>query len=76
MANYSFSGLQTFAFKSLRLRQGNDFVVQNSCFNTPDAAICLAVIKNMDSSIRYWLIVCKTINYRMMTLQEQKGGIK
>ena len=28
MANYSFSGLQTFAFKSLRLRQGNIIFVQ------------------------------------------------
>ena len=28
MANYSFSGLQTFAFKSLRLRQGIIIFVQ------------------------------------------------
>ena len=76
MANYSFSGLQTFAFKSLRLRQGNDFVVQNSGFNTPDTVICLAVDKNMVSSICFWLKVCRTIDNRMMTSQEQKGGLK
>ena len=76
MANYSFSGHESFACKSLWLKKGYDFVMQKRDFNAPDAAICLAVIKNMDSSIRYWLIVCRTINYRMMTLQEQKGGIK
>ncbi len=58
MANYSFSGHESFACKSLWLKKGYDFVMQKRDFNAPDAAICLAVIKNMDSSIRYWLKVC------------------
>lgn len=58
MANYSFSGHESFACKSLWLKKGYDFVVQKCNFNAPDAVIYLGVGKNMVSSIRYWLKVC------------------
>lgn len=58
MANYSFSGHESFACKSLWLKRGYDFVVQERGFNAPDAVIYLGVGKNMVSSIRYWLKVC------------------
>lgn len=58
MANYSFSGHESFACKSLWLKKGYDFVVQERDFNAPDAVIHLGVGKNMVSSIRYWLKVC------------------
>ena len=58
MVKYSFSGHESFACKSLWLKKGYDFVVQNRDFNAPDAVIYLGVGKNMVSSIRYWLKVC------------------
>lgn len=58
MANYSFSGHESFACKSLWLKKGYDFVVRERDFNAPDAVIHLGVGKNMVSSIRYWLKVC------------------
>mgnify|MGYP002624459043 FL=1 len=58
MANYCFSGHESFACKSLWLKKGYDFVVQKRDFNAPDAVIHLGVGKNMVSSIRYWLKVC------------------
>ena len=58
MANYSFSGHESFACKSLWLKKGYDFVVQERDFNAPDAVIHLGVGKNMVTSIRYWLKVC------------------
>lgn len=59
MVKYSFSGHESFACKSLWLKKGYDFVVQNRDFNAPDAVIYLGVGRNMVSSIRYWLKVCK-----------------
>ena len=58
MANYSFSGHESFACKSLWLKKGYDFVMQKRDFNAPDAVIHLGVGKNMVTSIRYWLKVC------------------
>ena len=58
MAKYCFSGHESFACKSLWLKKGYDFIVQNRDFNAPDAVIYLGVGKNMVSSIRYWLKVC------------------
>ena len=58
MTKYCFSGHESFACKSLWLKKGYDFVVQNRDFNAPDAVIYLGVGKNMVSSIRYWLKVC------------------
>lgn len=58
MANYSFSGHESFACKSLWLKKGYDFVVQERDFDAPDAVIHLDVGKNKVSSIRYWLKVC------------------
>lgn len=59
MAKYCFSGHESFSCKSLWLKKGYDFIVQNRDFNAPDAVIHLGVGKNMVSSIRYWLKVCK-----------------
>lgn len=58
MNSYSFSGHESFSCKSLWLKKGYDFVVQERDFNAPDAVIYLGVGKNMVSSIRYWLKVC------------------
>lgn len=46
MVKYSFSGHESFACKSLWLKKGYDFVVQNRDFNAPDAAIYLHVGNN------------------------------
>lgn len=59
MAKYCFSGHESFACKSLWLKKGYDFVMQERDFNAPDAVVYLGVGKNMVSSIRYWLKVCK-----------------
>ena len=58
MANYSFSGHESFACKSLWLKKGYDFIVQERDFNAPGAVIHHGIGKNMVSSIRYWLKVC------------------
>lgn len=62
MNSYSFSGHESFSCKSLWLKKGYDFVVQERDFNAPDAVIYLGVGKNMVSSIRYWLKVCNIYN--------------
>lgn len=62
MANYSFSGHESFACKSLWLKKGYDFIVHEHDFNAPEAVIHLGVGKNMVSSIRYWLKVCNIYN--------------
>lgn len=45
MANYSFSGHESFACKSLWLKKGYDFVVQEREFNATDAAYMLELKK-------------------------------
>lgn len=55
MARYSFSGHDSFYCKSLWLKKGYDFLIQEYSFNAPDAVAELGVGKNMVSSIRYWL---------------------
>ncbi|MEY4905225.1 MAG: hypothetical protein RLZZ292_3040 [Bacteroidota bacterium] len=50
-----FSGHDTFACRSLWLKKGFDFVLNNGSFNSPDAVVTLGVGKNMVSSIRYWM---------------------
>ena len=54
---YLFSGHESFSCKSLWLKKGYDFLVNNHYFNNPDAVIELGVGKNMVASIRYWLRV-------------------
>ena len=79
MVTYSFSGHESFACKSLWLKKGYDFVVQERDFNSPDAVIYLGVGKNMVSSIRYWLKVCGIYDNGKITrlghyLFEDKNG--
>ena len=57
MNKYVFSGHESFPCKTLWLKKGYDFVVQEKNFNNPDAVIDLGVGKNMVASIRYWLRV-------------------
>lgn len=52
---YSFSGHESFICKSLWLKKGYDFIVENHNFNDADSVINLGVGKNMVTSIRYWL---------------------
>jgi len=52
---YSFSGHESFPCKSLWLKKGFDFVVNEYNFNSPEAVIHLGVGKNMVGAIRYWL---------------------
>lgn len=54
---YVFSGHESFPCKTLWLKKGYDFVVNQNNFNNADAVIKLGVGKNMVSSIRYWLRV-------------------
>ena len=56
---YIYSGHESFPCKSLWLKKGYDFVVQDKNFSNPDAVIDLGVGKNMVASIRYWLRVFK-----------------
>ncbi len=56
---YIFSGHESFPCKSLWLKKGYDFVVQEKNFSNPDAVIDLGVGKNMVASIHYWLRVFK-----------------
>lgn len=52
---YSFSGHESFHCKSLWLKKGYDFLIQNGSFNDSDSVMTLGVGKNMVSSIRFWL---------------------
>lgn len=52
---YIFSGHESFFCRSLWLKKGYDFVVDNGDFNDPKAVVTLGVGKNMVASIRYWL---------------------
>lgn len=52
---YSFSGHESFICKSLWIKKGYDFIIDNHNFNDADAVIYLGVGKNMVSSIRYWM---------------------
>lgn len=52
---YVFSGHESFTCKSLWLKKGYDFLVNEYKFNDADAVVKLGVGKNMVSSIRYWL---------------------
>ena len=54
---YTFSGHESFPCKSLWLKKGYDFVIQEKDFNSPNAVVDLGVGKNMVSSIKYWLKV-------------------
>ena len=54
---YVFSGHESFPCKTLWLKKGYDFIVNQNNFNNADAVIKLGVGKNMVSSIRYWLRV-------------------
>lgn len=52
---YCFSGHETFPCKSMWLKKGYDYSVNNNKFTDPDAVIKLGVGKNMVQSIRFWL---------------------
>ena len=54
---YSFSGHESFPCKTLWLKKGYDFVVQEKDFNRPEAVVHLGVGKNMVAAIRFWLRV-------------------
>lgn len=52
---HTFSGHESFTCKSLWLKKGYDFIIDNGNFNAADAVVRLGVGKNMVASIRYWL---------------------
>ncbi len=52
---FSFSGHESFQCRSLWLKKGYDFIVQNNSFSDEDAIVKLGVGKNMVASIRYWM---------------------
>ena len=54
---YTFSGHESFTCKTLWLKKGYDFIINERNFNSADAVVCLGVGKNMVASIRYWLRV-------------------
>jgi len=51
----TFSGHDTFSCRTLWLKKGYDFVINNGSFNSPESVIVLGVGKNMVTSIRYWM---------------------
>lgn len=55
MANYTFSGHETFYCRHYWLKKGYDFLKKDNNFNDVDAVTKLGVGKNMVSSIRFWL---------------------
>lgn len=52
---YSFSGHESFPCKSMWLKKGYDYLVNDNMFTDPDAVVKLGVGKNMVQSIRFWL---------------------
>jgi hypothetical protein len=55
IAKPTFSGHETFPCRTLWLKKGYDFVLNEGSFNSPDAVVLLGVGKNMVSAIRYWM---------------------
>ena len=55
LSRYSFSGHESFQCKSLWLKKGYDYLIENNSFNDVDAVVKLGVGKNMVASIRFWL---------------------
>lgn len=55
MSKYSFSGHESFQCKSLWLKKGYDYLLNDNSFTDIDAVAKLGVGKNMVSSIRFWL---------------------
>jgi len=52
---YCFSGHESFYCKTLWLKKGYDFLINNNNFNAADSVAILGVGKNMVSGIRYWM---------------------
>lgn len=55
MGKITFSGHESFQCKSLWLKKGYDYLVNEKSFNSEDAVVALGVGKNMVASIRFWL---------------------
>ena len=55
MADYRFSGHDTFIVRSFWPKKGYDFLNSNGRFSAEDAVVNLGVGKNMVSSIAYWM---------------------
>lgn len=55
MGKMTFSGHESFQCKSLWLKKGYDYLVNEKSFNSEDAVVALGVGKNMVASIRFWL---------------------
>ena len=62
MAQYSFSGHETFTCRQLWLKKGYDFLEGGHSFSQGDAVVELGVGKNMVGSIRHWLQAFGLIN--------------
>ncbi len=54
MAEFHFSGHESFPCKTLWLKKGYDFSKEEKDFNAPTAVVDLGVGKNMVSAVRYW----------------------
>ena len=52
---YKFSGHETFHCRSIWLKKGYDYAINNNLFNADEAVIDLGVGKNMVASIKFWL---------------------
>ena len=52
---YSFSGHESFPCKSMWLKKGYDYLINQNKFTDSDAVVKLGVGKNMVQSIRFWL---------------------
>ena len=52
---YTFSGHESFTCKTLWLKKGYDFIINDYDFNAPEAVMRLGVGKNMVTAIRYWM---------------------
>lgn len=55
MAQYSFSGHETFTCRQLWLKKGYDFLLLGNSFSDDDAVVKLGVGKNMVGSIKHWM---------------------
>ena len=55
ITKYTFSGHESFPCKTLWLKKGYDFVLENNDWNNLYSVVKLGVGKNMVASIRYWM---------------------
>lgn len=66
-SRYTFSGHDSFPCRTLWLKKGYDFVLEDNDWNKPDSVVKLGVGKNMVTSIRFWMKAFGLLNNEGLT---------